>query len=87
MPGGLGALGAITVRIQRSRLSPKRRRVADRTLVLTLAALGLLTLAGPAILSEATEDLRGVGRIVRLDLVTADEVAVSDVVLAEQPEA
>ena len=44
------------------------------------------TLAGPAILAEAEADLRGVGRIARLDLVTADEVAVTDVVLAEVPE-
>ena len=46
-----------------------------------------LTLAGPAMLAEAADDLRGVGRIQQLDLVVADEVAVSDVVLAEQPEA
>lgn len=45
------------------------------------------TLAGPAILTEAADDLRAVGRIERLDLVEAEEVAVSDVVLAELPEA
>ncbi|TPX03757.1 valine--tRNA ligase, partial [Schumannella luteola] len=44
------------------------------------------TLAGPAILAEAADDLRAVGRIERLDLVAADEVAVSDVVLAEVAE-
>ncbi|MBX3193492.1 MAG: valine--tRNA ligase [Microbacteriaceae bacterium] len=40
------------------------------------------TLAGPALLAEAIEDLRAVGRIGELTLVEADEVAVSDVVLA-----
>ncbi|MBN9140017.1 MAG: valine--tRNA ligase [Micrococcales bacterium] len=45
------------------------------------------TLAGPAILAEALDDLRAVGRIERLDLVAGDEVLVSDVVLAELPEA
>jgi Valyl-tRNA synthetase len=42
------------------------------------------TLAGPAILAEAADDLKAVGRIATLDLVEADEVAVSDVVLAEE---
>jgi valyl-tRNA synthetase len=44
-------------------------------------------LAGPAILADAADVLRAVGRIERLDLVEAQEVAVSDVVLAELPEA
>ncbi|MEO8094459.1 MAG: valine--tRNA ligase [Pseudolysinimonas sp.] len=44
------------------------------------------TLAGPAIIAEAVEDLRAVGRIGELTLVEADEIAVSDVVLAAQPE-
>ncbi|TXK19713.1 valine--tRNA ligase [Homoserinibacter sp. GY 40078] len=42
------------------------------------------TLAGPAILADAADDLRAVGRIARLDLVDAPEVAVSDVVLVPQ---
>ena len=45
------------------------------------------TLSGPALLAEAADDLRAVGRIETLTLVEADEVAVSDIVLAEQPEA
>ncbi len=45
------------------------------------------TLAGPAILAEAADDLRAVGRIERLDLVEAESVEVRDVVLAEVPEA
>jgi len=42
------------------------------------------TLAGPAILAEAADDLRAVGRIETLELVVAEEIAVSDVVLAEE---
>jgi valyl-tRNA synthetase len=44
------------------------------------------TIAGPGILSEAVEDLRAVGRIGQLTLVEADEVAVTDIVLAPAPE-
>ena len=44
-------------------------------------------LAGPALLAEAVDDLRAVGRIAELTLVEADEVAVTEIVLAEQPEA
>jgi valyl-tRNA synthetase len=40
------------------------------------------TLAGPAILAEGADDLKSVGRIAELTLVTADEIAVTDVVLA-----
>jgi valyl-tRNA synthetase len=42
------------------------------------------TLAGPALLAEASGDLRAVGRIARLDLVEAPEAEVRDVVLAEE---
>jgi valyl-tRNA synthetase len=44
-----------------------------------------LRLAGPALLAGAVDDLKAVGRIEHLELVEADEVAVSEVVLAEQP--
>jgi valyl-tRNA synthetase len=44
------------------------------------------TLAGPAILAEGVDDLKAVGRIAELILVPADEIAVSDVVLAEAAE-
>jgi valyl-tRNA synthetase len=40
-------------------------------------------LAGPAALGQAVDDLRAVGRIDDLRLVEADEVTVSDIVLAE----
>ena len=43
-------------------------------------------LAGPAMLAEAVDDLRAVGRIAELTLVEAEEVAVTEIVLAEQPE-
>ena len=44
------------------------------------------TLAGPALLALAADDLRAVGRIGELTLIEADEVAVTDVVLAEVSE-
>ena len=44
------------------------------------------TLAGPALIAEAVDDLRAVGRIGELTLVEADEIAVTDIVLAEQSE-
>ncbi len=43
------------------------------------------TLAGPAMLAEAADDLKAVGRIAELTLVEADEIAVTDIVLAEEP--
>jgi len=45
------------------------------------------TIAGPAALELAADDLRAVGRISHLDFVVADTVEVRDIVLAEQPEA
>jgi valyl-tRNA synthetase len=43
------------------------------------------TISGPALLEQAIGDLKAVGRIADVTFVTADEVAVSDIVLAEQP--
>jgi valyl-tRNA synthetase len=43
------------------------------------------TLAGPAMLAEAADDLKAVGRIAELTIVEADEIAVTDIVLAEAP--
>jgi valyl-tRNA synthetase len=43
------------------------------------------TLAGPAMLADAADDLKAVGRIADLTLVEADEIAVTDIVLAEVP--
>jgi valyl-tRNA synthetase len=45
------------------------------------------TIAGPAALELAADDLRAVGRIATLNFVVADTVSVSDIVLAPQPEA
>ena len=45
------------------------------------------TIAGPAELELAADDLRAVGRIATLNFVVADTVSVSDIVLAPQPEA
>jgi valyl-tRNA synthetase len=42
------------------------------------------TLHGPALLAHAIDDLKAVGRISSLTFVTADEVALTDIVLAEE---
>ena len=43
------------------------------------------TLSGPAMLAEAADDLKAVGRIAELTLREADEISVTDIVLAEAP--
>jgi len=43
------------------------------------------TISGPALLELGLEDLKGVGRIETVTFVESDTVAVSDIVLAEQP--
>jgi valyl-tRNA synthetase len=45
------------------------------------------TLSGPAMLAEAADDLKAVGRIAELTLLEADEIAVTDIVLAEAVDA
>ncbi len=76
--GLLPAVSAALVGIRRAKTDAK---ASQKTPVRSA------TLAGPAILAEAADDLRAVGRIERLDLVAGDEVAVTDVVLAEVLEA
>jgi valyl-tRNA synthetase len=76
--GLLPATSAALIGIRRAKTDAK----ASQKTPVTSAVL-----AGPAILADAVDDLRAVGRIERLDLVEAQEVAVSDVVLAELPEA
>ncbi|MEO5535305.1 MAG: valine--tRNA ligase [Pseudolysinimonas sp.] len=44
-------------------------------------------LAGPTMLAEAADDLRGVGRIASLEFVAAAEIEVREIVLAESPAA
>jgi len=43
------------------------------------------TISGPALLELGLDDLKGVGRIATVSFVESDTVAVSDIVLAEQP--
>jgi valyl-tRNA synthetase len=43
------------------------------------------TISGPALLELGLDDLKGVGRIATVTFVESDTVAVSDIVLAEQP--
>jgi len=45
------------------------------------------TISGPALLELGLEDLQGVGRIETVTFIESDTVSVSDIVLAEQPEA
>jgi valyl-tRNA synthetase len=75
--GLLAATSAALIGIRRAKTDAK----ASQKTPVTSAVL-----AGPAMLADAADDLRAVGRIARLDLTEADEVAVSDVVLAELPE-
>ncbi|MGV8884830.1 MAG: valine--tRNA ligase [Microbacteriaceae bacterium] len=45
------------------------------------------TISGPALLESGIDDLKAVGRIAHVNFVVADEVSVSDIVLAEMPSA
>ena len=72
--GLLPAVSAALIGIRRAKTDAK---ASQKTEVLSA------TLAGPAIIAEAADDLRGVGRIAELTVVEADEVAVTDIVLAE----
>ncbi|HWM33520.1 MAG TPA: valine--tRNA ligase [Pseudolysinimonas sp.] len=76
--GLLPAVSAALIGIRRAKTDAK---ASQKTEMLSA------TLAGPALLAEAVDDLTAVGRIAELALIEADEVAVTDVVLAEQPEA
>ena len=73
--GLLSAVSEALIGIRRAKTDAK---ASQKTAVLSAM------LAGPAILAEAVGDLKAVGRIEDLTLVTADEVAVSDIVLAPQ---
>jgi valyl-tRNA synthetase len=75
--GLLPAVSAALIGIRRAKTDAK---ASQKTEVLSA------TLAGPALLAEAVDDLRAVGRIGELALVEAEEVAVSDIVLADQQE-
>ena len=75
--GLLTAASAALIGIRRAKTDAK---ASQKTEVLSA------TLAGPALIAEAVDDLRAVGRIGELTLVQADEIAVTDIVLAEQSE-
>ena len=72
--GLLPAVSAALIGIRRAKTDAK---ASQKTEVLSA------TLSGPAILAEAVDDLRAVGRIADLTLVEAPEIAVTDIVLAE----
>jgi len=76
--GLLLAASAALIGIRRAKTDAK---ASQKTEVLSA------TLAGPALIAEAVEDLRAVGRIGELTLIEADEISVTNIVLAEQPEA
>jgi valyl-tRNA synthetase len=75
--GLLPAVSAALIGIRRA----KTEAQASQKTEVTSAVL-----AGPAFLAEAADDLKAVGKIAELTLVTADEIAVSDIVLAEVAE-
>lgn len=75
--GLLTAVSAALIGIRRAKTDAK---ASQKTEVLSA------TLAGPALIADAVDDLRAVGRIGELTLVEADEISVTDIVLAEQPE-
>jgi valyl-tRNA synthetase len=72
--GLLPAVSAALIGIRRAKTDAKASQKTEVTSA---------TLSGPAILGEAVDDLKGVGRIAELTLIEADEVGVTDIVLAE----
>jgi valyl-tRNA synthetase len=74
--GLLPAASAALIGIRRAKTDAKASQKTD-----VVSA----TLTGPAIVAEAADDLKAVGRIADLTVLAGDEIAVTDVVLAEQP--
>ena len=72
--GLLPAVSAALIGIRRAKTDAKASQKTD---------VATAVLAGPALLAEAADDLRAVGRIAELKLETADEVAVTAIELAE----
>jgi len=72
--GLLPAVSAALIGIRRAKTDAKASQKTD-----VVSA----TLSGPAILAEALDDLKAVGRIAHLTLVEAAEIAVTDIVWAE----
>jgi valyl-tRNA synthetase len=75
--GLLGLVGEALIGIRRAKTDAK---ASQKTEVVSA------TIAGPALLADASEDLRAVGRISELTFTEADEVAVTSIVLAEVSE-
>ncbi|HEY0258296.1 MAG TPA: class I tRNA ligase family protein, partial [Lacisediminihabitans sp.] len=74
-PSGLLTLvGAALIGVRRAKTDAK---ASQKTEVVSA------TITGPALLREAIDDLKAVGRIGRLDVVEGAEISVTDVVLAE----
>jgi valyl-tRNA synthetase len=73
--GLLGAVGEALVGIRRAKTDAKASQKTE---------VDSATIAGPALLQQAADDLRAVGRIVQLNFVVDDQITVTDVVLAEQ---
>ncbi len=74
--GLLPAVSAALIGIRRAKTEAK----ASQKTAVTSAVL-----AGPAFLADAADDLKAVGKIAELSLVEADEIAVTEIVLAEEP--
>jgi valyl-tRNA synthetase len=74
--GLLPAVSAALIGIRRAKTDAK---ASQKTEVLSA------TLSGPALLAEAVDDLKAVGRIAELTLVEADEITLTGIVLAEAP--
>uniref|UniRef100_UPI00374D4739 valine--tRNA ligase n=1 Tax=Lacisediminihabitans sp. TaxID=2787631 RepID=UPI00374D4739 len=74
--GLLGAVGQALIGIRRAKTDAK---ASQRTEVTSA------TITGPVLLQQAVDDLAAVGRISSLTFAIGDEIAVTDVLLAEQP--
>jgi valyl-tRNA synthetase len=74
-----GLLPAVSAALIGIRRAKTEAQASQKTVVLTA------TLAGPAMLADAADDLKAVGRIAQLDLVEADTIEVRAIELAEVP--
>jgi valyl-tRNA synthetase len=74
--GLLGAVGEALIGIRRAKTDAKASQKTEVTSA---------TITGPALLQQASGDLGAVGRIATLNFVVGDVIAVTDVVLTEQP--
>jgi valyl-tRNA synthetase len=74
--GLLPAVSAALVGIRRAKTDAKASQKTE---------VRSATIAGPAILAQAADDLRAVGRIADLAFVEADEIAVTGIELVEEP--